>query len=49
MPTYIIIKSIQKIVGIDSIKCTRSNNTNREIQPQWDDKSKLFVTLMRAI
>ncbi len=27
----------------------RSSSTNREIQPRSDDKSRSFVTLMRAV
>ena len=35
--------------SIVSNAALRSSNTNREIQPRSDDKSKSFVTLMRAV
>jgi len=49
MPTS--FSSLFKIIlwSMVSNAVLRSSNTNREVQPRLDDKSKTFVTLMRAV
>ncbi len=45
-----VFNSIQRMLwSIVSNAALRSRSTNREIQPRSDDKSRSFVTLMRAV
>jgi len=49
MPTQCSSLFKRMLWSIVSNAALRSSNTNREIQPQSDDKSKSFGTLMRAV
>ncbi len=45
-----VFKSIQKNVVVDSVEpSAKIQEHYREIQPRSDDKSRSFVTLMRAV
>ncbi len=49
MPTKFSSLLKRMLWSIVSNAALRSRSTNREIQPQSDDKSRSFVTLMRAV
>ncbi len=49
MPTMLSSLFKRMLWSIVSNAVLRSSSTNREIQPRSDDKSRSFVTLMRAV